>query len=64
MGFKIFLKCQRFVLVWKGAVPNQLPRSEFRGVAGFAGIMFWQPPFKSAVAPMYSCLGKLMLRMM
>jgi hypothetical protein len=64
VGFEIFLKFQRFVFIGEGAVPRQLPRLEFSGVARLAGIVLGSRRFKSALAPMYSCSGKLMLRMM
>src|ERR1700722_18957586 len=43
MGFEIFFKFQRPVLVGEGAIPNQFPGFEFGGMSGFAGIMFRQP---------------------
>ena len=46
VGFQIFLEFQCSHLVWKGAVPDQLPGFEFSGVGRFAGVMFRQPPLQ------------------
>jgi hypothetical protein len=46
MRFQVLFKRQSFVLVGKGAVPNQLPRLVLSGVAGFAGIVFLDSPLQ------------------
>src|SRR5258708_38751943 len=43
MGFEIFFEFQRSVFVREGAVPDQFPGLEFRGVRGLAGIVFREP---------------------
>ena len=46
MGFQILLEGQRFMLVGKSAVPDELPRFEFGGMCGFAGVVFGQSSFQ------------------
>jgi hypothetical protein len=42
MGFEVFFKFQRPMLVGEGAIPNQFPGFEFTRVGGSAGIVFGQ----------------------
>jgi hypothetical protein len=64
VGFEVFLEFQRFVFIRKGAIPDYTQGLNFAVCVDLPALWSVSRRFKSEVAPMYSCSGKLMLRMM